>query len=91
MKNVIDFASFDMLSGQYITFNSVCKDPKGLESALRAGLANSLKIQPKPAETDAAEATAETTAAQTADTPEAADFDAIYLAPGPATTDNARN
>ena len=89
---VIDFASFDMLSGQYITFNSVCKDPKGLESALRAGLANSLKIQPKPAESDAAaEATAETTAAQTADTPEAADFDAIYLAPGPATTDNARN
>lgn len=89
---VIDFASFDMLSGQYITFNSVCKDPKGLESALRAGLANSLKIQPKPAETEAVtETTAETAAAQTANTPEADDFDAVYLAPGPATTDNARN
>ncbi|MBR4914474.1 MAG: hypothetical protein IKZ42_04275 [Clostridiales bacterium] len=90
---VIDFASFDMLSGQYITFNSTCKDPKGLESALRAGLANSLKIQPKPADiaTETTEATAETTAAQTSNTPEADDFDAIYLAPGPATTDAARN
>lgn len=91
---VVDFASFDMLSGQYITFNSTCKDPKGLESALRAGLANSLKIQPKPAETEASAAaseTSETTAAQTPATPEADDFDAIYLAPGPSTTDNARN
>ena len=55
---VIDFASFDMISGQYITFNSVCKDPKGLAAV---------------------------------NTPEADDFDAVYLAPGPATTDAARN
>ena len=90
---VIDFASFDMISGQYITFNSVCKDPKGLENALRSGLANSLKIQPKASETeivgDTPETTAETAAA--VNTPEADDFDAVYLAPGPATTDAARN
>ena len=90
---VIDFASFDMISGQYITFNSVCKDPKGLENALGSGLANSLKIQPKASETeivgDTPETTAETAAA--VNTPEADDFDAVYLAPGPATTDAARN
>ena len=92
---VVDFASFDMISGQYIAFNSVCKDPAGLENALRAGLANSLKIQPKSSETeivgDATVTTVETTAAAPADTPEAEDFEAIYLAPGPATTDAARN
>ena len=91
---VVDFASFDMLSGQYISFNSTCKDPKGLESILRAGLANSLKIQPQPSETDVAaetSGTVETTESDAAKTPEAEDFDAIYLAPGPATTDAARN
>ena len=89
---VIDFASFDMISGQYITFNSVCKDPKGLESALRAGLANSLKIQPKPAETEIVGDSQETTATTGAvKTPEADEFDAIYLAPGPATADAAKN
>ena len=90
---VVDFASFDMLSGQYIAFNTVCKDPKGLEDALRAGLANSLKVQPKPAETDVADTvtTAETTAVQTVKTPEADEFDAIYIAPGPATADAATN
>ena len=90
---VVDFASFDMLSGQYIAFNTVCKDPKGLEDALRAGLANSLKVQPKPAETDVADTvtTAETTAVQTVKTPEADEFDAIYIAPGPATADAAPN
>ena len=98
-KTVIDFASFDMISGQYITFNSICKDPAGLENALRAGLANSLKIQPKPSVdvTNATEGfTAETTAATsettlTAKTIEAKDFDAIYLAPGPATSEPANN
>ena len=98
-KTVIDFASFDMISGQYITFNSICKDPVGLENALRAGLANSLKIQPKPSVdvTNATEGfTAETTAATsettlTAKTIEAKDFDAIYLAPGPATSEPANN
>ena len=91
-NTVIDFASFDMISGQYITFNSVCKDPKGLESALRAGLANSLKIQPKPAETEIVGDSQETTATTAAvKTPEADEFDAIYLAPGPATADAAKN
>ena len=91
-NTVIDFASFDMISGQYITFNSVCKDPNGLESALRAGLANSLKIQPKPAETEIVGDSQETTATTAAvKTPEADEFDAIYLAPGPATADAAKN
>ena len=91
-NTVIDFASFDMISGQYITFNSVCKDPKGLESALRAGLANSLKIQPKPSETEIVGDSQETTATTAAvKTPEADEFDAIYLAPGPATADAAKN
>ena len=98
-KTVIDFASFDMISGQYITFNTLCKDPAGLENALRAGLANSLKIQPKPSVevTNATDGfTAETTAATsettlTAKTIEAKDFDAIYLAPGPATSEPANN
>ena len=98
-NTVIDFASFDMISGQYITFNSLCKDPAGLENALRAGLANSLKIQPKPsveatapAEGQTSETTAapaETTAA--ANTVEAKDFEAVYLAPGPATAEPANN
>ena len=100
-NTVIDFASFDMISGQYITFNSLCKDPAGLEKALRAGLANSLKIQPKPTTEETTvvtegevvtETTAvETTTVVTAKTPEAKDFDAIYLAPGPATTEPANN
>ena len=92
---VIDFASFDMISGQYITLNSICKDPSGLENALKAGLANSLKIQPKPSTTETtgtgetAATTAETTVA--AKTPEAEDFTALYIAPGPATTEPANN
>lgn len=94
-STVIDFASFDMISGQYITFNSLCKDPAGLENALRAGLANSLKIQPKPAaettETDGEIVTATTETTVAAKTPEAKDFEAIYLAPGPATTEPANN
>ena len=93
-NTVIDFASFDMLSGQYITFNTVCKDPAGLENALRLGLSNSLKVQPKPVETDVTaetQATTETTAAPAAKTPAPEDFDAVYIAPGPATTDAARN
>ena len=64
--------------------NTVCKDPAGLENALRAGLANSLKVQPKPAETDVTaetQATTETTAAPAAKTPAPEDFDAVYIAP----------
>ncbi|MBR4404077.1 MAG: hypothetical protein IKT10_03095 [Clostridiales bacterium] len=94
-STVIDFASFDMISGQYITFNSLCKDPAGLENALRAGLANSLKIQPKPSagttETDGEIVTVTTETTVAAKTPEAKDFEAIYLAPGPATTEPANN
>ena len=94
-STVIDFASFDMISGQYITFNSLCKDPAGLENALREGLANSLKIQPKPAvettETDGEIVTVTTETTVAAKTPEAKDFEAIYLAPGPATTEPANN
>jgi hypothetical protein len=99
-NTVIDFASFDMISGQYITFNSLCKDPQGLENALRAGLANSLKIQPKPSTDVTAPTegltseTTETTAAETTTTSktiEAKDFEAIYLAPGPATSEPANN
>ena len=94
-KTVIDFASFVMISGQYITFNSLCKDPAGLENALRSGLANSLKIQPKPSagttETEGEVVTATTETTVAAKTPEAKDFEAIYLAPGPATTEPANN
>ena len=99
-NTVIDFASFDMISGQYITFNSLCKDPQGLENALRAGLANSLKIQPKPSTDVTAPTegltseTTETTVAETTTTSktiEAKDFEAIYLAPGPATSEPANN
>ena len=87
-NTVIDFASFDMLTGQYITLNSICKDPSGLENALRAGLANSLKIQPK-ANTDETEETDKK--AKEEPVPTEKDFTAIYLAPGPATTDPQAN
>lgn len=94
-KTVVDFASFDMISGQYITFNTVCKDPAGLENALRKGLANSLLIQPKPTETEAttdAEETVQAEApAEAANLPSAEDFEAIYICPGPATTDAQTN
>lgn len=84
-STVIDFASFDMLTGQYITCNSICKDPEGFEKALKSGLANSLKIQPKPNTGDAEETK------KPAPIPTEKDFTAVYVAPGPATTDPSAN
>ena len=97
-NKVIDFASFDMLSGQYINFETVSIDPAGLEDAMRKSLENVLKAQPTPAPTTAPantrpssdedeEEPAATTAAAVA-VPSANDFEKIYIAPGPTTNDS---
>ena len=101
-NTVIDFASFDMLSGQYINPASVSVDPAGLEDALKKALESSLKAQPTPAPT-----TAPTTTRPTAETTEATEeeketevevetkkvisaneIERIFIAPGPTTTDS---
>jgi len=96
-KSVTDFASFDMLTGQYISFAVISKDASALESALRAGLENSLKTQ---AAIDEAKNTATTETTETeengekeeaAKIPSAAEFEKIYLAPGPATSEGQGN
>ena len=93
-STVIDFASFDMLSGQYINLASVSKDPAGLEDALRKALESSLKIKPTPTPTPVAVRAQETTEATEAveemeakNIPSSYDFEAIYFAAGPVTTD----
>ncbi|MBR3247604.1 MAG: hypothetical protein IKG03_04330 [Clostridiales bacterium] len=97
-KTVVDFASFDMLSGQYITFATISVDPEGLEDALRRGLVNSLRVQPTPAPSTAPVNTRETDEEEeenepetTARIPSATDLDRIYIAPGPATAEGANN
>ena len=98
MSTVIDFASFDMLSGQYINLASVSKDPAGLEDALKKGLENTLKAQPTPAPTTVptttqpADETTETTVETEAKKiPTAAEIEILYVAPGPVTADNTGN
>lgn len=90
---VIDFASFDMLSGQYINYTTISKDPAGLEDALKKGLENTLKAQPipTPSATPAAtqrtdETTVETEAVKI---PSASDIEVLYVAPGPVAADNS--
>lgn len=109
-NTVIDFVSFDMLSGQCINFSSISVDPAGLEDALKKGLENSLKIQPTPAPTEAPASTRPTTTEPTDEeieeteeivettaetevktTVTAAEIEAIYIAPGPATADAQAN
>lgn len=91
---VIDFASFDMLSGQYITLASVSTDPAGLEDALRRGLENSLRAQPTPVPTAVPTGTQsagenEENAPEPARIPSANEIERIYIAPGPAAADSA--
>ena len=79
-RTVIDFASFDMLTGQYITFASVAKDAKAFDGVLRVVLENSLKSQrageaARAADEDEANAILEKTI------PEADEYDIIYVAP----------
>ena len=97
---VIDFASFDMLSGQYINFASISKDPAGLEDALRRGLENSLKIQPTPTPTPSIvpvrpQETVETTEVveeiEAKKIPSAYEFEALYFAPGTEVSDAQNN
>ena len=96
-KTVIDFASFDMLSGQYISFASISNAPASLENALRAGLENSLKTQAvidaaKNAGTDETAETEETEEnVENSKIPSAAEFEKIFIAPGPATTESQGN
>jgi len=97
---VIDFASFDMLSGQYINLTSVSVDPAGLEEALKRGLENTLRAQPtptpaltpattQPSGSATVETTVETTEALRI--PSASDIDILYVAAGPAADENSGN
>ncbi len=91
---VIDFASFDMLSGQYISIPTVSKDPAGLEDVLKRSLEGSLRAQPTPAPSAAPAGTQNTTdnddrESETSRTPSANEIERIYLAPGPAAADSA--
>ena len=94
-STVIDFASFDMLSGQYVTLSSVTTDPAGLEKALRSALAEKLKAEaniPTPAVTttnagtdETVETTTETETTETVvnvKTPSASEFEKIYVGAG---------
>ncbi len=93
---VIDFASFDMLSGQYINYTTISKDPAGLEDALKKGLENTLKAQPiptptaTPAATQRTDETVETTVeTEAVKIPSASDIEVLYVAPGPVAADNS--
>lgn len=93
-STVIDFASFDMLSGQYINSAAVSKDPAGLEDALKKGLENTLKAQPIPTPTAAPATTAQQTdetveTAETRKIPSASEIEVLYIAPGPVAADNS--
>ncbi len=101
-NKVVDFASFDMLSGQYINLTAVSVDPAGLQEALKRELENALRIQPTPTPTPAiTPATTGTTTATTAETtvetteapriPSASEIDVLYVAAGPAAEDNTAN
>jgi len=61
---VYDFATFDMLSGHYITPEAISQDPEGLEKAVRNDFADALKKSASEPEA-ATETPAETTAATT--------------------------
>ena len=45
MDRTVDFATFDMLTGHYITLNSVVTDTDGLERACKAALADAIKAK----------------------------------------------
>lgn len=83
---VIDFASFDMKSGQYVTLTSVTKDVEGLEKAFRNELENSLK-HIIPAGTIDPDTGIASTSDKIADTPKADEFEVIYAAPTAAQTE----
>ena len=95
-NTVIDFASFDMLSGQYITFSTVSIDPAGMEDALKRGLENSLKVQPTPSPSVAPAGTRPSATTEDDENeadnrriPSATEIEKIYLAPGPAAAESA--
>ena len=82
MDRTVEFASFDMLTGHYITMNSIVSDTDGLEKACKNALADAIKANalaaaqptstptPTPATvttTTTAPTTAETTVVETID------------------------
>ena len=97
---VMDFASFDMLSGQFITIDSLTADSEGFTSALTKEFVSVLKDQAEEAtedieedeeleEIEEIEEIEETTVTTTAaEIPSAKDFEEIYVAAGPAATES---
>ena len=78
--SAFDFASFDMLTGHYITLDSVAADPETFENTLRKDLENSIKYIIPAGTVD--EATGEvSTTDKLAKTPRADEFIAFYAAP----------
>ena len=76
----IDFASFDMKTGQFITMPNVSKDPEALDKVFRLGLENALKHIIPAGTADPVTGEISTTD-QIADTPKADDFETIFVAP----------
>ena len=77
---VIDFASFDMLSGQYVTFAAIARDARSFDGVIRAVLENSLKSQ-RAGEAARAADEAEAAAILEKPVPQADEYEAVYVAP----------
>ena len=78
---VVDFASFDMLTGQYITVATVTNYPVNFENSLRTELENAIKS--RPAQGEATEEDEEEVT-----TPSADEFEKIFVGPTSVETQN---
>ena len=78
---VVDFASFDMLTGQYITLATVTNYPVNFENSLRTELENAIKS--RPAQGEATEEDEEEVT-----TPSADEFEKIFVGPTSVETQN---
>jgi hypothetical protein len=70
---VVDFASFDMLTGQYITPAAITNNPASFENSLRIELENAIKSRPVQSE--------EETEEPEVITPAADEFEKIFVGP----------
>ena len=80
VTDATEYASFDMLTGQYVTMASIASDAAGLEAALKAKLAADVNVVPEEpeqtTETDATEETIKNSRKEVS----AADVSNIYIA-----------
>lgn len=79
---VVDFASFDMLTGQYITLATITNNPANFENSLRIELENAIKSRPVQSEEETEEDEPEVI------TPAADEFEKIFVGPTSVETQN---